>query len=67
MKLKHLFRWSNEEELEHVKQRYGYDLDYEMDDPYKQIVRYGFCHLYSSEYTVEEERKKFFRSRPRIF
>ena len=47
----------NEEELELVKQRYGYDLDYEIDDPYKQIVRHGFCHLYSSEYTVGEERE----------
>ena len=47
----------NEEELELIKQRYCYDLDYEIDDPYKQIVRHGFCHLYSSEYTVEEERE----------
>jgi len=51
----------NKEELDLVKQRYGYDLDYELDDPYKQIVRYGFCHLYSSEYTAEDERKKIFQ------
>ena len=51
----------DEEELKLVKQRYGYDLDYELDDPYKQIVRYGFCHLYSSECTVEEERKRIFQ------
>ncbi len=44
-----------EEELEGIKRRYGYDLDYELDDPYKQIVRYGFCHLYSSEFTAEQE------------
>ena len=47
-----------EDELELVKQRYGYELDYELDDPYRQIIRHGFCHLYSTEYTVEEERKK---------
>jgi predicted Zn-dependent peptidase len=45
----------NEDELRLVKQRYGYDLDYELDDPYRQIMRYGFCHLYSIDYTVEEE------------
>jgi predicted Zn-dependent peptidase len=44
-----------EDELRLVKQRYGYDLDYELDDPYRQIMRYGFCHLYSIDYTVEEE------------
>ena len=47
-----------------VKQRYGYDLDYELDDPYRQIIRYGFCHLYSTEYTVEEEREKISRITP---
>ena len=50
-----------EDELELVKQRYGYDLDYELDDPYRQIIRYGFCHLYSTECTVEEEREKISR------
>ena len=45
-----------EDELGRVKQRYGYDLDYEVDDPYRQIMRYGFCHLYASEFTAEEER-----------
>ena len=53
-----------EDELELVKQRYGYDLDYELDDPYRQIIRYGFCHLYSTEYTVEEERRKIHRITP---
>ena len=48
----------SEDEFELVRQRYGYDLDYELDDPYRQIIRYGFCHLYSKEYTAEEERKK---------
>ena len=48
----------SEGELDLVKKRYGYDLDYELDDPYKQIVRYGFCHLYSSEFTAENEREQ---------
>ena len=55
---------TGEDELELVKQRYGYDLDYELDDPYRQIIRYGFCHLYSTEYTVEEEREKISRITP---
>jgi len=46
----------DEDELGRVKQRYGYDLDYELDDPYRQIIRYGFCHLYAAECTAEEER-----------
>ncbi|HIA32762.1 MAG TPA: insulinase family protein, partial [Nitrospinaceae bacterium] len=53
-----------EDELELVKQRYGYELDYELDDPYRQIIRYGFCHVYSTEYTVEEERKKISQITP---
>jgi len=48
----------SEDELSLVKQRYGYDLDYELDDPYRQIIRHGFCHLYSTEYSAEEEREK---------
>ena len=52
---------AGEDELKLVKQRYGYDLDYELDDPYRQIIRYGFCHLYSAECTVEEEREKISR------
>ena len=52
---------AGEDELKLVKQRYGYDLDYELDDPYRQIIRYGFCHLYSVECTVEEEREKISR------
>ena len=55
---------AGEDELKLVKQRYGYDLDYELDDPYRQIIRYGFCHLYSTEYTVEEERGKISRITP---
>ncbi len=51
-------------ELESVKRRYGYDLDYELDDPYKQIVRYGFCHLYSSQFTADEERELISRISP---
>ena len=53
-----------EDELELVKQRYGYELDYELDDPYRQIIRHGFCHLYSTEYSVEEEREKIFQITP---
>ena len=55
---------AEDDELELVKQRYGYDLDYELDDPYRQIIRYAFCHLYSTEYTVEEERGKISRITP---
>lgn len=44
------------EELEHVKKRYSYDLEFDLDDPYKQIIRYGFSELYSQYVTVEEER-----------
>ena len=33
-----------------------FDLDSELDDPYKQVVRYAFPHLYSEELSVEEER-----------
>ena len=44
-----------EDELELVKKRYGYDLDYELDDPYRQVIRHGFCHLYSTEYTEREK------------
>jgi len=44
------------EELEHVKKRYIYDLDFDLDDPYKQIVRCGFTQLYSQEMSIEEEK-----------
>ena len=54
----------SEDELELVKQRYGYELDYELDDPYRQIIRHGFCHLYSTEYSVEEEREKISQITP---
>jgi zinc protease len=43
-------------ELAHIKKRYFFDLDSELDDPYKQVVRYAFPHLYSSEISLEEER-----------
>ncbi|MBI4389467.1 MAG: insulinase family protein [Nitrospinae bacterium] len=46
-----------EEELEHVKRRYSYDLEFDLDDPYKQIIRYGFSELYSQCVSVEEERE----------
>ena len=52
---------AEDEELDCIKRRYGYDLDYEPDDPYKQIMRYGFCHLYSREYSAEEERESIGR------
>ena len=54
----------SEDELELVKQRYGYELDYELDDPYRQIIRHGFCHLYSTEYSVEKEREKISQITP---
>lgn len=52
---KFLAEGPNEEELEHMKRRYLYDLDFERDDPYKQILRYGFSHLYSYDISMEEE------------
>jgi predicted Zn-dependent peptidase len=45
-----------ESELAHIKKRYFFDLDSELDDPYKQVVRYAFPHLYSSEMSIKEER-----------
>tara|TARA_B100000686_G_C16788870_1_gene977211 strand:+ start:244 stop:1554 length:1311 start_codon:yes stop_codon:yes gene_type:complete len=45
------------EEFEHVKKRYVYDLDFDLDDPYKQLQRYGFAELFSRQVTVEEEKK----------
>lgn len=45
-----------ESELAHIKKRYFFDLDSELDDPYKQVVRYGFPHLYSREMSLGEER-----------
>ncbi len=44
------------DELEHVKKRYLYELDFDQDDLYKQIVRYGFPHLFSSVITGEQEQ-----------
>tara|TARA_B100000686_G_C16754838_1_gene954781 strand:+ start:373 stop:1683 length:1311 start_codon:yes stop_codon:yes gene_type:complete len=43
-------------ELTHIKKRYFFDLDSELDDPYKQVVRYAFPHLYSREMTLDEEK-----------
>ena len=45
-----------ENELAHVKKRYFFELDSELDDPYRQVVRYAFPHLYSREMSLEEER-----------
>jgi len=44
-----------DDEVAHVKKRYMFDLDSELDDPYKAVVRYAFPHLYSVELSVEEE------------
>jgi predicted Zn-dependent peptidase len=46
-----------QEEVDHVKTRYLYDLDFDLDDPYKQILRYGFVQLFSEEISVEEEKQ----------
>ena len=43
-------------ELAHIKKRYFFELDSELDDPYRQVVRYAFPHLYSREMSLEEER-----------
>ena len=43
-------------ELAHIKKRYFFDLDSELDDPYRQVVRYAFPHLYSREMSLDEER-----------
>jgi predicted Zn-dependent peptidase len=48
----------NEDELNHVKQRANFDLDFDIDDPYKQLVRYGFSELFSDPVSVEEEKSK---------
>jgi predicted Zn-dependent peptidase len=44
-----------ENELDHVKQRYFYELDVDCDDPCKQVLRYGFPHLYSKVVSAEKE------------
>lgn len=46
------------EELEHVKQRYYYELDFDLDDPYKQNLRYGFSKLYSEDFGPEDEWRR---------
>ncbi|MCH6579825.1 MAG: insulinase family protein, partial [Nitrospinae bacterium] len=45
-----------QDELDHIKKRYMYDLALELDDPGKQAARYGFSELYSKVITLEEER-----------
>lgn len=45
-----------QDELNHVKKRYMYDLALELDEPGKQVSRYGFSELYSKVITLEEER-----------
>ncbi len=50
-----------QEELEHVKKRYSFDLDLDLDDPYKQIIRFGFAQLYSKEISLEEERRLIYK------
>jgi predicted Zn-dependent peptidase len=44
------------DELSHVKKRYMYDLALELDEPGKQVSRYGFPELYTKVITLEEER-----------
>ena len=46
----------SEEELAHVKKRYLFDLDFDLDDPYKQTLRYGFAQLYSEEISMDQEK-----------
>jgi predicted Zn-dependent peptidase len=48
----------SDEEVAHVKKRYMFDLDSEIDDPCKQVIRYAFPHLYSEEMSLEEERNQ---------
>lgn len=45
-----------QEELDHIKKRYRYDMALELDDPGKQASRYGFSLLYSHALSVEEEQ-----------
>ena len=45
----------SEEELSHVKQRYFFELDGDLDDSCKQISRYGFSQLYSQVMSAEQE------------
>ena len=46
----------SDDEVALVKKRYMFDLDSELDDPNKQVIRYAFPHLYSEEMSLEEER-----------
>ena len=44
-----------QDELDHIKKRYMYDLALELDEPGKQASRYGFSELYSEVISLEEE------------
>lgn len=44
-------------ELDHLRKRYVYDLAIEVDEPGKQVSRYGFSELYSTVISMEEELK----------
>lgn len=46
----------SEDELNHVKMRAIGELEFDLDDPYKQIIRYGFSRLYSEPISVEKEK-----------
>jgi predicted Zn-dependent peptidase len=45
-----------QDEMEHEKKRYFFDLEFDLDDPCKQILRHGFSQLYASEISLDEER-----------
>ena len=45
----------DDDELNHFKQRYIYDLDSDQDDLHKQLVRYSLARLFSKVLTVVEE------------
>ena len=45
-------------ELDHVRRRYLMDLELELDDPIKQIDRYGFSNLYSRPLSIDQERER---------
>ncbi|MDH5763431.1 MAG: insulinase family protein [Nitrospinota bacterium] len=48
---------ATQKELDHVKKRYMYDLALELDDPGKQVARYGFSELFSKVISLEEEKE----------
>ncbi|NIY18612.1 MAG: insulinase family protein, partial [Nitrospinaceae bacterium] len=47
---------TGQEELDHIKKRYFFDLELEWDDPGKQVARYGFAELYTRVISLEEEQ-----------